>query len=218
MKVTKLKFTKNGRRVSIFIDGEFKLSVEKNVIADFSIFDDKSVDKEFIERIKEEDLIRRYLKKAEFLISKRPRSTFEIEQYIKSKLYKDKSFNNDDRDKVIKKVISRLEKKEYLNDLEFAKWWIDNRVKFKPRGKYLITSELRIKGVESDIIKKALSVNNFDTIKEFELALRLGKKRVRLKGSLKDYNDIRKFVNYLARKGFSYDLAKMVVKKLSKLV
>jgi len=49
-----------------------------------------------------------------------------------------------------------LKSKKVLNDFNFAKWWISQRSEFNPRGKRLLSQELKNKGVSEENIDKAI--------------------------------------------------------------
>jgi len=209
MKVTKLKYTKRGNRVSIYIDEEFILSIEKNLIVDLEIFKGKQVTGKDIKEWKNADLYEKLYGKVIDLIARRPRSRKEIENYLRVKLYKVKS-----RYKITKRVISKLKNKGYIDDHKFASWWVSHRILFKPRGKFLIIQELRQKGVNSDIISEALEEAGLDSESEMKYALELGRKKKRSLDNLEDEKKKRKFFNFLSRKGFVYSTIRKVYEKL----
>lgn len=85
--------------------------------------------------------------KALRLLSYRPRSIREIKQRLAK--------TNADTH-TINRVINNLIDQNMLNDQEFARWWVDQRVKFRPRGNYALTQELVQKGLDRDIIDSVL--------------------------------------------------------------
>lgn len=210
MVITKLKATKRGNRVNVYLDHKFVFSIAQSLVIDFGLFVGGSLSKGQVEEIKTKDLVVRYYEKALNLISKRPRSKFEIQKYLKGKFYKEEG-----SEKYIQKIIKKLIERNYLNDLEFAKWWVENRVSFKPRGRYLLLRELKSKGIADDICKKALKVCGVSEAKEMNFALKLANKKVRLLGTLQDIKNKKKLFDFLARKGFGYEIVSKVVNKLS---
>lgn len=81
------------------------------------------------------------------LLSFRPRSIKEIQQRLTK---------TNANTKTINRVIDNLIDKNLLNDREFAIWWVDQRVKFRPRGNFALQFELRQKGISQDIIDTVL--------------------------------------------------------------
>ena len=77
----------------------------------------------------------------------RPRSRNELFTYLKGKSFSDKS---------IFETIQRLESAGFIDDLEFARLWVENRRRFKPKGRYMLKIELKRKGIADDIIDSVL--------------------------------------------------------------
>jgi regulatory protein len=210
MRVTKLKSTKRGDRVSVFIDKEFAFSINRNLVADFALFEGRELKKKDIDKIRDKDFELKYLGKVLNLISRRPRSESEVNQYLKEKLYGEKN-----SDKFVCSIIKKLKEKDYLNDSKFADWWVENRMRFKPRGRYLIKRELKIKGITNSIIEKSLRCKGFSQSKELRFAKELGRKKQRMLKNLKEDKNKKKFLDFLVRKGFSFDISMTVLKELS---
>src|SRR5260221_1827517 len=76
----------------------------------------------------------------------RRRSEKEIVEYLTKKKVPEKT---------IADVLQFLKEKKYVNDTEFARWWIDQRTRVKPKGKRFIAIELQQKGVSKDIVDAA---------------------------------------------------------------
>ena len=94
------------------------------------------------------------------------------------------------------RVFNRLLEKGYIDDEKFARFWIENRNQTKGTSRRKLTAELRAKGVESSLIERLLGESERND--EDELQKIIAKKRNR-------YPDEQKFMQYLARQGFSYD-------------
>jgi len=107
--------------------------------------------------------------KALRLLSYRPRSIREI----KKRLTKTNADTN-----TINRVINNLIEQNLLNDQEFARWWVDQRVKFRPRGNYALTQELVQKGLDREIIDSVLL--SFDA--ELALAKKLPQSKLSSRG------------------------------------
>ncbi|MFH0942933.1 MAG: RecX family transcriptional regulator [Candidatus Beckwithbacteria bacterium] len=97
--------------------------------------------------------------KALRLLSYRPRSVAEIKLRLRK--------TNTDS-KTINAVIAELEEQGLLNDQDFAAWWVDQRVNFRPRGNFALKQELKQKGISESIISSVLLT--------FEAELKLAKK------------------------------------------
>jgi regulatory protein len=77
----------------------------------------------------------------------RPRSTWEVRDRLRRKGVPDTDIGG---------VIERLERAGYLNDAEFARYWIEERARSSPRGPRLLQQELRRKGVSGPVITQEL--------------------------------------------------------------
>jgi len=106
---------------------------------------------------------------------------------------------------IIDTVIDRLERLGYLNDLEFAKWWVEQRQTHSPRGARLIKSELFQKGMAQEVIEEVLSE---DEEGEVEQALKAAKKKLRSYQKLNHREFKQKMGQYLARRGFDWEVIK----------
>ncbi len=72
-------------------------------------------------------------------LAARPRSVAEVDGYLQRKGYLETT---------IQIVLERLQAHQYLDDDAFARFWIDNRNRFRPRGTPALRQELRQKGLE----------------------------------------------------------------------
>lgn len=138
------------------------------------------------------------------LLNIRLRSRSELE-----KRFKEKGYQKD----IIKKVIFSLKDLEYINDLKFAKSWVEDRMRFNPKAPRVLRLELKDKGVDEKIINNVISsVENNYNFKD--VASNLAKKRIRLfkKGIELDKAKKRIF-DYLRRRGFTYNLVYEIINR-----
>jgi regulatory protein len=103
-------------------------------------------------------------------------------------------------------------KKRGINDSEFARAWSESRQRAKRLSKRVIASELREKGVTSEIIEKTLADINDDD--EFENARHFAERKLRASARLEQEVIYRRVHSALARKGFSLDLISRVLREL----
>ncbi len=136
------------------------------------------------------------------LLSYRDRSRAELRKRLNKKGY------NED---IIESVLSRLEELNYINDPGFARKWVRDRIKHKPRGRFLIKAELKAKGISKSIINQVLS-ELLDRELELELGIKQAEKWLRHKES--DEENKLKLMRYLKNKGFSYSLIKEIIDSL----
>jgi len=126
------------------------------------------------------------------LLSHRPRSTKEIKDYLKRK---------ETRPDLATKLVENLQERGYLDDQEFAVWWLEQRASFRPKGKFALRAELRQKGIAPEIIEPLLEkeIGN-------EVEVSLAKKAVE-----KKKGDWQKRAAFLQRRGFSWSIIKLAL-------
>ena len=144
-----------------------------------------------------------FYNRALFFLKFRPRSRFEIESFLKRKKASEVVKNQ---------VIEKLENLNLINDKEFARWFIDQRQQFRPRGKMLLTLELRQKGISPEVIAEALTT--IDASSQTEKAIELLERKINLWRE-KDIRVLRKKAqDFLLRRGFSYAVVRDAVQKV----
>ena len=60
----------------------------------------------------------------------------------------------------VDRIIEKLNSKNYLDDLKFAEWYVENRFVKKGISKKRLKMELMKKGVSNSIIEKVLNARN----------------------------------------------------------
>ena len=141
-------------------------------------------------------------------LSYRPRSEKEILDYLKKKASNSPSLTDDITDQIIEK----LKDYKFIDDVVFARFWVEQRTKFKHKPIRVIEYELKQKGIDGEIIDEILS--RFDGNKEIDLesAKKLAEKKLDFYRGLPPQKRQEKVMNYLLRKGFNYDIVKKALK------
>lgn len=147
-------------------------------------------------------------------LSYRPRSEKEIREKLKSKSSFAKASEGQGKFilEVIDKVIQKLKEKKFINDEEFARMFVGNRLRFRPRSLRLIKLELKQKGISPEIISNSILSEAEGLISNDEdSAKMLVEKRIgRFKG-LDKQKIYEKLGRFLASKGFSWDTIKKAI-------
>lgn len=148
-----------------------------------------------------EDFDRFYTKALRFL-SFRPRSEKEISDYLIKKKVDISLINS---------IVEKLKLQKFLNDVEFAKWWINQRTEFKPKSLRLIKLELKQKGIDKDLLDELGAINHKlgkdDLTKAKELLERY-KKRFEGLDQQKLYQ---RAGGFLGRRGFDWETIKSAI-------
>jgi regulatory protein len=183
---------RNPQRVNIYLDGEFAFGLSRITAA--WLKPGRKLSEAEIDKLVNEDDREVAFQQALHYLSFRARSENEIRQNMHKKGFS----------------IEKCKASAYVNDLDFAHQWIENRSTFRPRSIKLLSMELRQKGLPDDTINMALE--DLSTPEE-ELAYQAALKKVDRYRSL-DWQTFRnKMGSFLARRGFSYSITAPVVKR-----
>ncbi len=203
VKITKIKLQKNQKRVNVYTDGKYLLALPIEVVAKENLKVGQEISNKEIEDLSFDNDYHRFLNTVYNLISRRPRAKAEIEKYLHGKHASAG---------VSQKIIEKLEDNNYLNDEEFARWWLEQRQTFRQKGKLALKAELRQKGVDEEIIRTVLEAE----VNEVSLAQKALQKKIPIFGNLPKREQHRKMFAFLAQKGFSYETIKTVLDETEK--
>ena len=202
-KITALETQKrNPDRLNVFLNDEFAFGISKFVGAWLSVGQVISEDK--IKDLTQEDEREQAYQRALQFIGYKSRTTVEVIQRLEKA-----EFSSE----IIADVISELKEKSYLDDHNFARQWVEIRSANKPRSRYLLTLELKKKGVSEGVIEEALNtIPQDDTLAE-----EFGKQYLRRLTNEDRENFIKRMSGALQRKGFSHHIAAKVAGELEEL-
>ena len=196
---------KDKNRVNIMVDGAYRFSLDVFQYADLGIRVGKEyTDQELNDLETESQFGKLYARTLEYCMM-RPHSSKEVRDYLyrKTRTVKVKSRRTGEitdrpgvSQSLTERVFERLVEKKYVDDEKFARYWVENRNMTKGASKRKLQSELQSKGVDRTTIEQLLAES--ERSDESEIMKIIAKKRKR-------YPDPQKFMQYLARQGFSYD-------------
>ena len=207
MKVTGISVQqKDKNRVNVMVDGKYRFSLDMFQVADLGIRVGKEyTDAELTSLETESRFGKAYTRALEYCLM-RPHSSKEVRDYLYRKTRDMRTKTGDIKkglsQEIATRVFDRLVEKGYINDEKFARYWVENRSLSKGASKRKLQAELRAKGVESSITDRLLAESPRSD--EEELQKIIAKKRRR-------YPDDQKFMQYLARQGFGYDMIKQAL-------
>jgi regulatory protein len=197
-KVTALRFQKKNRdRVSVYLDGRFAFGLPAIIAA--SLKPGQSLSEEEIQALQEQGAAESAYGKTLDYLSYRPRSRAEVVTYLQKR---------DVAEAQIEDIIERLERAGLVDDEAFVQFWVENRERFRPRGPRALRYELRGKGISSELIERALA-----EVDPIESAYRAAERKAQQLGHLDQPTFQRKLVEYLARRGFGYEVARQVAER-----
>ncbi len=215
-------------RVHLFIDGKHAIAVALDVAAEEKLSVGQPCPPERIERLHSAQELNDIYESALNYLSYRPRSAREVEMRLRKKSHSPAQ---------IETVMQRLRRRGYVDDREFARFWVNNRMSFSPRGPRLLRSELRQKGVPQEVVDEVLSeqaetqtalqeqaeevaveygIAEDEPVAGTDLAnaLALAKKRMRTYGNLDPQVARRRLSGFLARRGYGYDVIDAVMRRV----
>lgn len=196
---------KDPQRVNVFIDGEFAIGVGLTTITKTGLHVGKELSAEEFAKLEQiESGDKAYLAALRFLEA-RPRSIAEVRARLGRKDYAPEAIDS---------AIARLSELELLDDAAFARYWVENRQAYRPRGAGALRDELRRKGIDADVAAEVLSD---DSLRGDESASALGLARA----ALHKYADAanrnaftRRMGSYLQRRGYTFETIRPIVDQL----
>lgn len=195
-------------RFNISVDGKFIFAADAETVIKEKLKVGKDLTPKDTDRLKSKNETGLLLNRTFALISRRPHSKKEIEQFLHKK-------NATDREK--EHILNKLEDLKYINDEEFIKWWIDQRQTFRPKGKIALRQELRQKGIDEKLIRRILDKEEEKSINsESSLALSIAQKRLQRYQNLPSLEIKQKLSRFLASRGFEWETIKDVIDSLLK--
>lgn len=188
MKITDIRQqVKRVGRYSIYVDEKFAFGVNESQLLHLGLFKGKEITDDELAELKQESEIGKVFDRTLNLLSIRPRSEWELRDYLKRK---------SQSPALIDEILNRLSKLGYVNDSSFAKRWVDNRRLLKSISSLKLRAELKQKRIANEIIDKVLADNKVDEVEVIREIIERKAKR---------YPDQQKLMQYLARQGFRYD-------------
>lgn len=195
----------NPERINIYVDGRFLLGVNAAIVLQMGLQLDQELPPDQLEHLRSQEAEQQAVDRALNYLSYRPRSREEIRRYLRRK---------ETPPEIIEAALARLDRLDYVNDRTFAGFWIETREQYSPRGARALKNELRMKGVEREVVDELV-----DHEQDEQRALRAGRKKALslVHTPDMDYATFRNRLGpFLQRRGFGYDVATRTVRALWK--
>lgn len=197
--ITALRFQKRtAERVNVYLDDHYAFAVPALVAT--SLRRGQFLSDADIERLLGQDEEQRAYDQALRFLGHRPRSVAEVRRYLKKREFSEAACAG---------AIQRLVAADYLDDAAFARFWVADRERFRPRSEMALRHELRLKGVANDIIDEVLR-----DVDSQSSAYRAGETQARRLARLDSHSFRQKLGSYLLRRGFSHEVVWPVVEQL----
>jgi len=201
--ITGLRFQQGTTdRVNVYLDGQFAFGLPALDAARLRV--GQYLNDAEIAQLQIADLAQKTYDRAVRFLSYRPRSAAEVRRHL-ARAGADEA--------LIAAVLDKLGEQGYLNDAEFARYWVENRAQFRPKGPRALRQELRQRGLAGETIETALAevdaAGGAYTVAR-PRAARLAELVVSDPDAFR-----RKLGDFLARRGFDYETIREVVGRLA---
>ena len=197
---------KDARNVIIHFDNDEVLFLSVDIFYKSGLRKNDEISNDlFSSLIKENRLF--YIKQRAFrYLGRRQHSTSELRIKLKQKGYETELIND---------VLDDLKNKNYLDDTEFAKMFVEEKIKLKLWSEQKLKSELIKKGINAEIISDVLRniISDEDTLNN---AMTVAEKKYDNLKNRDVENDVikSKLVAFLKSRGYNYDVIKEVCDEL----
>lgn len=188
---------KNQDRFNVFMDygkgEEFAFSVDSDVLIKFQLKKGMELDDFSFLEVQFQDDIRKAYNLAIHYLARRMRTEKEIKDYLLQK---------EMEEPVINEVLHKLADQKYINDEEFAFSYVRTQKNTSDKGPDVINIELKEKGINHDVIQRALE--EYPQAEQIEKATKLCEKFF-LKNTKDSERILRqKAEHMLLRKGYPF--------------
>jgi regulatory protein len=195
-RITALEPQKRSRdRVNVYLDDVFAFGLAALIAANLRVGMTLTDDK--IAALRLADEVERAHEKALNYLSYRPRSEAELQSHL---------LKSDFAEATVADVLDRLREVGLVDDDAFARYWVENRARFRPRGKRMLVQELRQKDIASSVIETTLT--QYD---EVAAAQQVAAEQARRLAHLPPDLFRRRLWDRLMRRGFSPDIIQEVL-------
>ena len=202
MIITKIKKIRGKRqRYSVHLDGMPALELSDWTIGKLGLHTGEDLDEDTIEKIKSTDAETQAKNNAVNYLSYRQRSSKEMVDHLIKK-----GFTR----ACAEEVTRQLQSARMMNDLEFARVFVRDRLKRKPTGRALLRMQLLARGIPSSMADTVLA-DLISPQNQQASALQAAMRKIQITRSstinLDDEKQKKRLLDFLLRRGFSYEIA-----------
>jgi regulatory protein len=138
-------------------------------------------------------------------VSYRPRSEWEIKDFLQKKLKKWKVAGQAS----VTKALERMRDLGYVDDHKFVSWWVNQRNEFRPKGRRALVTELLQKGIKRHLIEEV-------PLNELTGAQKAIKRKLVLWAQKPLIEQKKKVYTFLIQRGFSSDTIRRIIDEIGK--
>ncbi len=200
MRVTAIERPPRKRRYDVRIDDVRVVPLSREVLAAANLRVGQEVDDSRVAELEAAEARHTAMTSALRLLSYRPRSEREMRDALRSRRIPEA---------ISGETLDRLRQLRLLDDQAFSQAWTESRQRNSPRSRRMLLAELAQKGVEREVARESVAA-----IDEEAAAMRAGRKRSRALRNLAFGDFRRRLGDFLARRGFGYDVCGAAIKQL----
>ncbi len=131
------------------------------------------------------------------LLRYRPRTEAELRRALKRR-----GFSAE----IVEAVLAEAKEMRWVDDQAFARLWVEQRSRSRPRATWVLARELRERGIDEAVIEASL-----EEVDDVRLAQAAAEKAWRRYRRLPWPEARQKLAGYLARRGFAYDIIREIL-------
>lgn len=198
MKITSIKQqAKRADRYSVFVDGKYSFSLSENALLESKLASGQELSHEQVKEFKKLSADDKLYNQTLRYVALRPRSKWEIEQYL---------WRKQASPALTEQILNKLSIIGLIDDAKLAQALANDRRLLRPTSRRKLSLELRKKHIADEIIQKVTGGGADE--EQSALTAIIERKRRQTK-----YQDDLKLMQYLARQGFNYDDIKTALNK-----
>ncbi len=198
MTITAIEKNRDNGMVRVFIDDNYSFTIPEEDYIGNKLFLETILSDEELSVIRDKVLVRSARERAIRYLVYKDRSENEI-------LVKLTEAGFDVN--IAQNAVNELKIIGYLDDARYAMKYLSERIRTKALSKKSLGYELHNKGIDKEIIEKALTEFEID---DYEVALREGKRKFG-KYDLNNKRTEQKVYRFLLHRGFSYEIVNKVI-------
>lgn len=206
MKISKITSQKKKPdRFNVFIEDEFWLGISANTLSKFKLYDGLEITEKEASEISRAEIRGKLMERAIQYLSRSIKPRARVRRYLKTLLYKKKGdwlgeFDEKDFIETIEEILNDLEEKKIIDDLAFARSFVEVRLARRPRSRAFILNELLMKGIAKENAELALSESGEDDLETLKVLL-----DKKYGSTVIDRKDLKK-IRFLMSRGFSWEV------------
>ena len=206
-KITRIEpQSRNRSRFSIFLDGEFALGIDGELLAERGLKVGDELSEEDVADLLRADEQKRVKLQAFRYLANRDHSEKELATKLRRKGYSKEA---------VQWVLDFLRRYQLVNDRAFAAVFARERVIQRPMGRLLLAAELRARGIPGAIIEEVVA-EVYARFPEEELAEKLARKKMPSLAHLPPVKARKKLADFLQRRGFGWEVVREVLEKFNR--